>query len=110
MKRLPELFCGFPRLPGQGPTAYPVACLPQAWASASAFAVLGALLGVTFRPGQRQIRFIRPVLPPWLEVVRIENLRLGSTAADLELRRHDGGEVSLTVLGRHGAVEVAVIS
>jgi glycogen debranching enzyme len=110
MKRLPELFCGFPRLAGQGPTAYPVACLPQAWASASAFAVLGALLGVTFRPGQRQIRFIRPVLPPWLEVVRIENLRLGSTAADLELRRHDGGEVSLTVLGRHGAVEVAVIS
>jgi glycogen debranching enzyme len=110
LKRLPELFCGFPRLPGQGPTAYPVACLPQAWASAAAFAVLGALLGVTFRPEQRQIRFTRPVLPPWLEVVRIENLRLDSAAADVILHRHEGGEVSLTVLGRRGQVEVAVIS
>jgi len=110
MKRLPELFCGFPRLSGQGPTAYPVACLPQAWASASAFAVLGALLGVTFRPEQQQIRFVRPVLPPWLEVVRIANLRLGSAAADVALHRHHNGEVSLTVLRRRGRVEVAVIN
>ncbi len=110
MKRLPELFCGFPRQPGQGPTAYPVACLPQAWASASAFAVLGALLGVTFRPEQRQIRFQRPVLPPWLEMVRIENLRLGHASIDVVLHRHDGGEVSLTVLRRRGRIEVAVIN
>src|SRR4029450_13311302 len=31
--RLPELFCGFPRLAGEHPVAYPVACLPQAWAA-----------------------------------------------------------------------------
>jgi glycogen debranching enzyme len=110
LKRLPELFCGFPRLPGQGPTAYPVACLPQAWASASAFAVLGALLGVTFRPEQRQIRFLRPVLPPWLETVRIENLRLGTASVDVALNRHTGGEVSLAVLRRRGRIEVAVVS
>ncbi|WP_293900141.1 glycogen debranching N-terminal domain-containing protein, partial [Phenylobacterium sp.] len=30
--RLPELFCGFPRAAGEAPVAYPVACLPQAWA------------------------------------------------------------------------------
>lgn len=110
MKRLPELFCGFPRLPGQGPTSYPVACLPQAWASASAFAVLGALLGVAFRPQERQIRFLRPVLPPWLEVVRIENLRIGTASADVVLQRHEQGEVSLNLLRRRGRVEVAVIS
>jgi glycogen debranching enzyme len=28
--RLPELFCGFTRAPGEAPIAYPVACLPQA--------------------------------------------------------------------------------
>ena len=110
LKRLPELFCGFPRLPGQGPTAYPAACLPQAWASASAFAVLGALLGVTFQPEQRQIRFLRPVLPPWLEVVRIENLRLGTAGVDVVLHRHGRGGVSLNVLRRRGRIEVAVIS
>ena len=34
-QRLPELFCGFPRRPGRGPTLYPVACSPQAWAAAA---------------------------------------------------------------------------
>ena len=33
LHRLPELFCGFPRRPGEGPTLYPVACSPQAWAA-----------------------------------------------------------------------------
>ena len=35
-RRLPELFCGFQRQHGHGPTLYPVACAPQAWASADA--------------------------------------------------------------------------
>ncbi|MBV9080467.1 MAG: amylo-alpha-1,6-glucosidase, partial [Elusimicrobia bacterium] len=30
-QRLPELFCGFQRRRGRGPTLYPVACSPQAW-------------------------------------------------------------------------------
>jgi glycogen debranching enzyme len=47
LHRLPELFCGFSRRPGEGPTLYPVACAPQAWASASAFMLLGAALGIT---------------------------------------------------------------
>ena len=40
--RLPELFCGFERAAGEPPVAYPVACLPQAWASGSVFMVLQA--------------------------------------------------------------------
>jgi glycogen debranching enzyme len=31
--RLPELFCGFRRRDGKPPTAYPVACSPQAWSA-----------------------------------------------------------------------------
>jgi len=109
-KRLPELFCGFPRIEGEGPTSYPVACLPQAWASAASFALLGALLGVAFRPAERQILFVRPVLPSWLETVRIANLRLGTGAVDVAVTRSDRGEVSVTVLRRRGRIEVAVIS
>ncbi len=109
-KRLPELFCGFPRIEGEGPTSYPVACLPQAWASAASFALLGALLGVTFRPAERQILFVRPVLPAWLETVRIANLRLGTGSVDVAVTRSDRGEVSVTVLRRRGRIEVAVIS
>jgi glycogen debranching enzyme len=49
LRRLPELFCGFIRKPHRGPTAYPVACAPQAWASAAPFAFLGACLGMELR-------------------------------------------------------------
>ncbi|SHK19702.1 Glycogen debranching enzyme (alpha-1,6-glucosidase) [Roseomonas rosea] len=111
MHRLPELFCGFPRRHGEGPTAYPVACLPQAWAAASAYAALGAMLGVSFRPEEGVIRFQRPFLPAWLEELRIENLRLGTAAVDVRLRRHEAdGSVSLNLLRRRGQVEVAVIT
>src|SRR5438270_1432607 len=37
LHRLPELFCGFPRRPGEAPTLYPVACAPQSWASGAVF-------------------------------------------------------------------------
>ena len=42
LRRLPELFCGFRRARGQAPTLYPVACSPQAWASATPFTLLQA--------------------------------------------------------------------
>jgi len=37
LHRLPELFCGIDRRAGEGPTLYPVACSPQAWAAAAPF-------------------------------------------------------------------------
>ncbi len=112
LKRLPELFCGFERRTNEGPTRYPVACLPQAWASASAFAVLGALLGITFDPAERQVRFVRPTLPQWLPEVYIRNLRLGTAAVDVRLHRHASDQdVALNVLRRRGRrIEVAVVT
>ena len=111
LRRLPELFCGFPRREGEGPTSYPVACLPHSSATAAAYAALGAMLGLSFRPEERTVRFQRPMLPPWLDDLRIENLRLGDGSVDVRLRRHkaDGG-VSLNVLRRQGGLEVAVIT
>ena len=47
--RLPELYCGFDRGEHAAPVAYPVACVPQAWASAVPFMLLQALLGVSAR-------------------------------------------------------------
>ncbi|HKW86823.1 MAG TPA: amylo-alpha-1,6-glucosidase, partial [Nitrospiraceae bacterium] len=47
LHRLPELFCGFVRRPGESPTLYPVACAPQAWSAASVFMLLQACLGLT---------------------------------------------------------------
>ncbi|HEX2281867.1 MAG TPA: glycogen debranching N-terminal domain-containing protein, partial [Thermomicrobiales bacterium] len=75
--RLPELFCGFPKRPGEGPTLYPVACAPQAWAAGSVFMLLGACLGMTFDAPQQRLRFNRPLLPEYLDRVRAKNLRVG---------------------------------
>jgi glycogen debranching enzyme len=38
--RLPELFGGYQRAAGERPVPYPAACRPQAWAAASAIAIL----------------------------------------------------------------------
>ena len=45
LRRLPELFCDFPWRRLNAPTLYPVACIPQAWASATVFALVQASPG-----------------------------------------------------------------
>lgn len=106
-RRLPELFCGFRRRYGQGPTRYPVACSPQAWASGSVFMLLQACLGISFHREKPQIRFTQPMLPKFLPWIRIENLRAGDAVVDLMLRRHPK-DVSINVLRSEGDVSVAV--
>ena len=61
--RLPELFCGFARRAGEPPIAYPVACLPQAWASGSVFMLLQACLGLRIDGWRGEIHVDRPRLP-----------------------------------------------
>ncbi|HEX3882465.1 MAG TPA: amylo-alpha-1,6-glucosidase [Stellaceae bacterium] len=107
LKRMPELFCGFPRRNDAGPTAYPLACAPQAWSAACVFALLAAVLGISFVPSQQQIRFFRPALPPWLAEMRLTNLRLGDASIDLALRR-DGSTVASEVTRREGPIEIVV--
>jgi glycogen debranching enzyme len=105
--RLPELFCGFPRRAGAGPTAYPVACSPQAWAAGAVYALLGASLGISFVPGQQQIRFSAPMLPAAIGEMRISNLIFGEAVIDLQLSRL-GDDVEVTVLRREGRMEIVL--
>ncbi|HEY8503496.1 MAG TPA: amylo-alpha-1,6-glucosidase, partial [Gemmataceae bacterium] len=65
LNRLPELFCGFPRRPGEGPTLYPVACAPQAWAAGAPFLFVQAALGLEINAPERRVSFSRPRLPPY---------------------------------------------
>ena len=107
LRRLPELFCGFRRLQGAGPTSYPVACSPQAWASTTPFALLEACLGLEFDPTLQEIRFRQPRLPEFLNEVIIRKLTLGDSRFDVMLRRY-GNEVSVNLLDRQGDGRVAV--
>src|SRR5262249_33352787 len=108
LHRMPELFCGFPRDPGEGPILYPVACAPQAWAAASAFMLLQSSLGLWVSGAERQIWFTRPRLPPFLREVRISNLMVADATVDLLLVRHED-DVGMNVLHREGDVEVTVV-
>jgi glycogen debranching enzyme len=109
LHRLPELYCGFDRRHlGEGPTLYPVACSPQAWASASAFYLVKACLGLSFRPEEPRMRFLHPMLPGFLDRVRLVNLRVGEAIVDVQFERH-GDEVGVNVLRKHGQVDVSVV-
>jgi glycogen debranching enzyme len=85
--RLPELFCGFRRRQGEGPTLYPVACAPQAWAAGSVFLMLQACLGLSANATDSKVYFDSPLLPEFVERVRIENLTVRESFLDLVVDR-----------------------
>jgi glycogen debranching enzyme len=109
LRRLPELFCGFARRPERGPTLYPVACMPQAWAAVAPLALLQASLGLGFDVAGRAVRFEHPVMPEWLEQVSLRGISLCGHQLDVQLHR-GSGEVAATVLGRTGPLRVVSIS
>jgi len=108
LRRLPELFCGFQRARGRGPTLYPVACAPQAWASATPFTLIEASLGLEFAPIEREIHLRNPRLPSFLDQLVLRNLQLREASVDIKLRRHPNG-VSVEILRQEGDVQVSVL-
>lgn len=85
--RLPELYCGFVRAPGQGPTPYPGACVPQSWACASVFMLLQACLGLEVDGARREVHVDQPLLPIGIESMRLSDLAVGEARLDLEFER-----------------------
>ncbi|MFN7026231.1 MAG: glycogen debranching N-terminal domain-containing protein [Pseudorhizobium sp.] len=108
MRRLPELFCGFIRRPGRGPTPYPVACSPQAWAASAIFGVLGACLGLEQAQLDNEFRFRDPIMPPFLDEIVLRNVQLGSSRADFRMHRY-GNDVATNVLNRSGTAKILIV-
>ena len=103
LKRLPELFCGFPRPRSHGPTFYPVACAPQAWAAAAPVSLLASCLGISFDPDDGYVVFDQPVLPGFVDDIGLRQLALGAASIDVQLDRA-GSQVAVHVLDRRGPV------
>jgi glycogen debranching enzyme len=106
--RLPELFCGFVRRQDEAPTAYPVACSPQAWAAGAAFLLLQSALGLSIDATKQEIRFDRALLPEFLQQVQIVNLAVGKARIDISLERHEH-TVGVNVTRKKGNVQVIAV-
>lgn len=107
-QRLPELFCGFRRRQGEGPTAYPVACSPQAWSVASVFMIVQALLGMEINENEKVIRFYRPVLPDFIEWLKIRNLKFLGHNLNLEFVK-TAENVDVGLLNKDKQVRLEII-
>jgi glycogen debranching enzyme len=107
-RRIPELYCGFQRRVGRGPTLYPVACSPQAWAASAPFSLMQSMLGLEFNHEARQIRLVNPSIPKFAGDIIIRNLSLGGASADIAVRL-DGQATSLHVMRTSGDLQVSLI-
>lgn len=85
--RLPELFCGIERRgAGDAPVAYPVACMPQAWAAGAAFMMLQACLGVTL-DCRRGVRVRQPRLPAGVDLLTVGDIEVCGRKETLTFQR-----------------------
>jgi glycogen debranching enzyme len=91
--RLPELFCGFPRRPGEPPVPYPVSCSPQAWAAGAAFLLLQSLLGVSVDAFAKEVRIEQPRLPAGVNRLALPGIVVGDCHVDLVFERVRDGLV-----------------
>ena len=106
--RMPELFCGFHRRAGEGPTLYPVACSPQAWSAGAVFMLLQATLGLSIDGAARRISINNGFLPEFLPQVRLEGLRIGQGSVDLVLERQPR-DLGVRVERNDAKAEIVVI-
>jgi glycogen debranching enzyme len=103
--RLPELFCGFHRQAGEPPVAYPVACLPQAWAAGSVFMMLQACLGLSVDGETGHVTLVDPHLPIGIDRLWIDNLELCGAPISLAIERH-GDRIKVVTDAEDGVVIV----
>ena len=71
--------------------------------------LLEASLGLQFNHAQKEIRFENPVLPPFVDRVHLQSLRLGSSKVDILLRRH-ASDVAVNVTTRSGDAKIIVVN
>ncbi len=105
--RLPELFCGFQRDGSRAIVAYPVACIPQAWAATAPFMLLQAMLGISAHAPHNRLTVDRPRLPDWLGAVEIRGIRIGNSKVSLAFRQ-TGPSTGFSLLEQQGNVRVTM--
>jgi glycogen debranching enzyme len=102
--RLPELYAGIERRPGNFPVQYLGANVPQAWAAGSIFLFVGAMMGIQADAPNRTL-YVDPWLPEWVPDLTLRGLRVGDGKVDLRAWR-EGDQTRWEVLNREGELAV----
>ncbi|NJK62761.1 MAG: amylo-alpha-1,6-glucosidase [Synechococcaceae cyanobacterium SM2_3_1] len=108
--RPPELFCGYERTETDSPVLYPIACSPQAWATGTLFQLLQTLINLRPDAPSNSMRILDPLLPASIRHLTLENLKVGDTVLDLEVRCSANGQATATcqVVSKRGNLRVAM--
>jgi glycogen debranching enzyme len=101
LRRLPELWCGDPREPGQPPSLYWNSCAPQAWSAGSAFLLLSTLLGLEADAESGLLR-IAPIATPLFGRLEVSGLHFAGHRIDFSV---DGTAVKVGALPKGIRVE-----
>lgn len=104
--QLPELFAGFSRDEYSVPVHYSVACHPQAWAAGSIPYLMSLLLGFEPRAFENQLRIRHPMLPTFVDRIRVRGLRVGNAKVDLHYERQPDESIKVDVLKVNGKLDV----
>jgi len=90
-RRLPELWCGTSREPGELPDDYRSSCSPQNWAAASVFSLLTTLLGLRADAARGRLQ-IDPVTTPLFSTIEVKGLHFAGGRVDFTV---DGDSVRM---------------
>ncbi len=104
---LPELYCGFARHSGFGPTRYPDACSPQAWAAGAPFLLLSSLLGLQPQAEQQRLTLLQPMLPSWLHTLEIQGIKVRGEKVHLRLERN--GETTKVITKNNSRIDIEIL-
>jgi hypothetical protein len=67
--------------------------------------LLEACLGLEIDAPAGRVKLDQPHLPPFLDELRVRDLKVGEASLDLIVRRH-GGDTTVEIARREGKVEV----
>jgi len=100
-RRMPELWCGTDRAPGELPDDYRNSCSPQNWAAGSTFSLVTTLLGLEADATRGRLR-IAPIETPLWRRVEVTGLHFAGQRIDFAI---DGTHVNVGRLPRGVTVE-----
>lgn len=109
-KRLPELFCGFPREYSRQdpPVMYPVACIPQAWAAGSVFLLIQSFLNFSPDAQRKEIVLNNSCLPDWSKELTLNNLKVGQGAVDIKFSKTEKDSIVVDILDKRGKLDIII--